>query len=189
MKSTSLEKKIRALEAQLLSGQQKLANLKRSAPPQPVANYQLQTSTGAVSLLDLFGEKRDLIVVHNMGQACRYCTLWADGFNGLYPHLADRAAFVVISPDSPAAQKKFATGRGWRFPMASGEGSTFIHDMGFQPAPDEPMPGVSTFRRTRGRILRVAQAPFGPLDPFCSAWHFFALLAKGADKWQPRYRY
>ena len=44
--------------------------------------------------------KRDLIVIHNMGASCPYCTLWADGFNGIYDHLADRAAFVALQPRS-----------------------------------------------------------------------------------------
>ena len=186
---TSSVKKIRAAEASLVRQQEKLAALKRRQPREPVADYALATTRGPVKLSALFSGKRDLIVIHNMGRQCRYCTMWADGFNGLYPHLADRAAFVVISPDSPAVQKKFAASRGWRFPMASGQGSTFIHDMGFLPKPDEPWPGVSTFQRVRGRIFRVAKAPFGPFDQFCATWPLFALLAAGVDGWEPKYRY
>jgi len=96
---------------------------------------------------------------------------------------------VVVSPDAPAAQEKFAQSRGWRFPIASGRGSTFIKDMGFLPAPDAPQPGVSTFRRVGKKILRVSSAPFGPMDAFCPAWHLFALLADGVGNWQPKYRY
>ena len=40
-----------------------------------------------------------------MGRGCSYCTLWADGFNGLRHHFEDRAAFVVVSPDTPEQQK------------------------------------------------------------------------------------
>ena len=28
-----------------------------------------------------------LLAIHNMGQRCRDCTLWADGVNGFLPHL------------------------------------------------------------------------------------------------------
>ena len=189
MKPKALAKKIRKLEAKLLVAQEKLAVLKRKAPRVAVEDYTLQTPGGPVLLSAFFEGKRDLIVVHNMGRSCRYCTLWADGLNGVYPHLADRAGFVVVSPDAAAVQKKFAESRGWRFPMASGRGSTFIEDMGFLPAPDEPRPGVSTFRRVGRKIVRVASAPFGPSDPFCAVWHLFALLADGIDDWQPQYRY
>jgi hypothetical protein len=189
MKLTAAQKKIRTLERALVSQQEKLGALKRKQPPEPVADYMLSTVTGPVRLSALFQGKRDLIVVHNMGASCRYCTMWADGFNGLYPHLADRAAFVVVAPDAPAQFAEFAASRGWRFPVASGFGSTFIQAMGFLPRPDEPMPGVSTFRLTRGKITRVASAPFGPGDVFCAVWSFFALLADGADGWEPKYRY
>jgi predicted dithiol-disulfide oxidoreductase (DUF899 family) len=182
-------RRIRALERALTRQHEKLAALKRRQSPEPVHDYTLQTAAGAVTLSGMFGDRDDLIVVHNMGRACRYCTLWADGFNGVYPHLANRAAFVVVSPDSVAVQQKFAVSRGWRFPIASGRGSTFIHDMGFMPTPDEPLPGVSTFRMKRGKILRIAQARLGPFDPFCAVWHLFALLADGIKGWEPQYRY
>lgn len=44
-------------------------------------------------------------------------------------------------------------------------------------------------RLVRGKIFRVASAPFGPFDPFRGAWHLFALLADGVDGWSPKYRY
>jgi peroxiredoxin len=38
---------------------------------------------------------------------------------GIYNHLADRAAVVVVSPDPPEVQQRFAQSRGWKFPMVS----------------------------------------------------------------------
>jgi predicted dithiol-disulfide oxidoreductase (DUF899 family) len=183
-----LAKRVRRLEARLVRDHQSLAALKRRLPREEVRDYVLAGHRGPAPLSTLFGGRRDLIVVHNMGRSCRYCTLWADGFNGLLPHLTSRAALAVVSPDAPAVQQKFAKGRGWGFPMYSGQGSTFIADMGFMDGVD-PLPGVSTFALARGKIFRVASAPFGPFDPFCSVWHFFALLADGVDDWSPKYRY
>ena len=185
----SAAKKIQSLELSLVRQQEKLAALKRRQPPESVADYVLAGPTGPVKLSALFGKKRDLIVIHNMGASCPYCTMWADGFNGIHPHLADRAGFVVVSPDRPAAQKKFAKGRGWKFPMYSGQGSTFIQDMGFMPKPDQPMPGVSTFRKKGGKIERVASGYFGPFDAFCATWPLIALLDGGVGGWQPKHRY
>ena len=189
MKARPHAKKLRALEAALVRDQEKLADLKRRQPLEHVADYHLAGPRGPVKLSALFGRKHDLIVIHNMGRSCRYCTMWADGFNGLLPHLADRAAFAVVSPDPVAVQRKFAASRGWKFPMYSGRDSAFTHDMGFLPKPDEPLPGVSTFRHERGKIYRVASAPFGPFDAFCATWPLFALLADGVGDWQPQYRY
>ncbi|HJT09252.1 MAG TPA: DUF899 family protein, partial [Candidatus Nitrosotalea sp.] len=56
-----------------------------------VNDYELLDSENRkVNLSKLFGKKKDLIIVHNMGKTCPYCTMWADGFNGLLPHLEDR---------------------------------------------------------------------------------------------------
>jgi predicted dithiol-disulfide oxidoreductase (DUF899 family) len=181
--------RLKRLEARLTRDWEKLAADKRKAAPEPVRDYFLSGPKGPVKLSSLFGGKKDLIVIHNMGRSCPYCTLWADGFNGLLPHLQDRAAFAVVSPDPVPAQRKFAAGRGWKFPMYSGHGSTFIKDMGFMPRPGEPWPGVSTFRRRGSKLYRVASAPFGPFDPFCSLWHLFALLDGGARRWAPKYKY
>jgi len=188
MKPKALSKKIRRLESKLARQEEKLGALKRKLPPAEVKDYELSGPDGPVRLSALFGEKRDLIVVHNMGRACPYCTMWADGYNGLVPHLGDRAAFVVVSPDAPKAQQAFAQKRGWKFRLLSGRGSTFTEDMGFKSS-DGWLPGVSTFRRAGKKIYRVASAPFGSFDPFCATWHFFNLLADGVDGWSPKYRY
>ncbi len=189
MKTKALTKKITKLEARLVEQNEHLAELKRRQPPEVVRDYFLAGPEGKVRLSELFRGKKDLIVIHNMGRQCRYCTMWADGFNGLLPHLADRAGFAVVSPDPVAVQQKFALRRGWKFPFYSGRGSTFSKDMGFLPRPGEPWPGVSTFRRRGRTIWRVARAGFGPFDPFCATWPLFALLDGGVGAWSPKLRY
>jgi predicted dithiol-disulfide oxidoreductase (DUF899 family) len=181
-------REIDQLERELIEKHEKLAELKRELPPQEVRDYTLQSQKGPVKLSELFQGKPDLIVIHNMGRGCTYCTLWADGFNGVHQHLENRAGFVVVSPDALEVQGEFASSRGWTFPMASGQGSTFIEDMGFK-SEKGWMPGVSTFYRDKGKILRVAQAPFGPGDPFCGVWHLLALLKNGPGDWHPKYAY
>src|SRR5579862_9005908 len=168
-------------EREALNGE--IEELRRSRPTEPVTDYKLHASTGEeVSLSELFGDKRDLLVIHNMGRGCSYCTLWADGFNGFTPHLEDRAAFVVISPDTPEQQRKFAEGRGWTFKMASAEGTTFVKDMGYEPNPGEVWPGVSAFKKNDdGSIVRVSRDYLGPGDVYCSVWHLFGMLADGVN--------
>ena len=122
-----------------------------------------------------------------MGKSCAYCTMWADGFNGVLKHLEDRAAFVVISPDDPAAQARLATGRGWNFQMFSSKGSTFTKDVGFETGDGNPLPGVSLFGKNEtGEIVRTSSAGFGRGDLFCNVWHFFDLLPGGSGDWQPK---
>jgi predicted dithiol-disulfide oxidoreductase (DUF899 family) len=182
---------IAALEKDIMEKSEQLAALRRAIPPQPVTDATFKTVAGDVTLASLFGDHRELILIHNMGRGCAYCTLWADGFNGVYPYLASRAAFVVSSPTKPEDQQSFATMRGWRFPMVSIDGSRFAHDHGF--ATDKPdgtywAPGVTVFKKEwDGKIYRVAQSSFGPMDLFCSVWHLFAMLPGGAGQWHPNF--
>jgi predicted dithiol-disulfide oxidoreductase (DUF899 family) len=182
---------IEQLEMELLALKTKIAEAKRSLPRRTISDYAFKTHAGdEVVLSDLFGDKSDLILVHNMGTGCPYCTLWADGFIGVLKHLENRAAFVVVSPDAPQVQRKFHEGRGWNFRMLSAEGTTFNKDMGFEDGDGGPLPGVTTFhKRPDGQVERIASAPFGPGDDFCIVWPFLDLLATGQDGWEPKYKY
>src|ERR1700734_1586682 len=92
---------------------QKLNKLRKDSQPTAVKNYAFSDLTGKVGLSDLFAGKEVLFAIHNMGQGCRYCTLWADGFNALLPHLEDQFSVVLLSKDSPEVQRQFANSRGW----------------------------------------------------------------------------
>ena len=168
---------------------EKMRAAQRQIEPQPVEDYAFETAHGEVRLSSLFGKHTDLFVVHNMGAHCAYCTLWADGYNGAYPHLASRAAFVVSSPDSPSVQARFARSRRWRFRMVSTRGTTFAEDMGYRAPNGSHRPGISVFQKTRAGVVRVSDAASCPHDDFSAVWHLFDLLPTGAGGWHPRLRY
>jgi predicted dithiol-disulfide oxidoreductase (DUF899 family) len=182
-------KELGGYRAQILELRGKMRAVQGAIEPEVVEDYVLRGAGGPVSLSTLFGDKEDLLVVHNMGSGCPYCTMWADGYNGVYPHLADRAAFVVASPDAPEVQARFAAKRGWIFPMVSHAGTSFAKDMGYAGADGGWLPGISAFRRRGDEIVRVSDTGCGPHDDFCSVWHFFDLLPGGAGDWRPRFAY
>jgi predicted dithiol-disulfide oxidoreductase (DUF899 family) len=189
-----LEKELTAAYEELEQAKQRLAALRRRVQPEPVQDYELRGPDGNVKLSTLFGDKDDLILIHNMGTDCPYCTLWADGFNGVLHHLQDCAAFVVVSPDEPEVQEAFRASRGWRFAMYSAAGSTFIEDMGFGSDQayfnSHAMPGVSAFHRNADcSIERVARDYFGPGDAYCGVWPLFDLLRDGPGEWAPQFEY
>ena len=192
--NADLEREIATAQEELERAQQRLVKLRRQMPPEPVEDYALGSVDGSVRISEMFDDKDDLILVHNMGSGCPYCTMWADEFNGVLHHLENRAAFVVVSPNSPKVQQNLARKRGWRFQMYSAEGSTFIKDMGFE-SDDEAynthaMPGVSVFRKSEdGSIARVSRDHFGPGDLYCGVWHLFDLLAGGPGDWGPQFDY
>jgi len=188
---TKTDSQVDELEYQLQDIKRKLGELRRQRPREEIRDYQLLDSEGREApLSSLFGDQSRLILVHNMGRHCAYCTMWADGFTGLLPHLESRAAFAVTSPDLPEAQKEFVQSRGWNFPVYSTQGTSFVADMGFDDEKEGLMPGVSVFtKETDGKMYRVSRAEFGPGDNFCAVWHFFDLLPEGIDGWEPKLSY
>lgn len=189
--SQGIAEQISALEQEIIARKAELYRLKKSMPRFEVPDYELWDRHGhRVKLSDLFVDKQELILVHNMGASCPYCTLWADGFIGIHHHLQNRAAFAVSTPDAWMAMERFASSRGWKFPIYSTEGSTLKHDLGFQLANGSYYPGVSTFSKDeKGRIFHVAKAFFGPGDDFCSLWYLFDLLPSEDPDWAPQFTY
>ncbi len=188
---TAMDAKRREIAA--LQGEMRA--LQAAVEPEVVTDYELMGWDGPVRLSELFGDKRDLIVIHNMGVGCTSCTMWADGFNGVYDHLASRAAFVVSSPNPVDVQKTFAAGRGWRFPMVSHAGTTFAEDLGYR-RPGQGAerhggwwPGVSVFRREGDKVVRVSDTELGPMDSFCVVYHLFELVPGSDPNWEPSYKY
>lgn len=192
-----IAKLVVAAEQNIYDQKMKLSKLRRQLPAEPIADFEFKDAFDhSVRLSELFGDKNELILIHNMGKACVYCTLWADGFNGILPHLENRAAVAVLSPDEPNEMRIFAESRNWKFQMFSAFHTSVIEDLGFHKITDKktgtghPMPGVSAFfKDNNGNIFRSAKTGFGPGDDFCSLWPLLDLLRNGADKWQPKFIY
>ncbi|MFO0827195.1 MAG: DUF899 family protein [Phycisphaerales bacterium] len=189
--TTLANTEVRAIEAEIETLKKRLSEARRRATPELVTDLALVARNGApTSLSKLFGGRRDLLAVHNMGRRCVYCTLWADGFTGLWPHIDDRTAFVLVSEDEPAVLDEFARSRGWTFPVASMHGTDFATALGVAYEGTHQQPGVSAFhRRDDGSIVRTGYASFGPGDDFCAVWPMFDLLAGGASEWSPKFKY
>jgi len=186
-----IREQIDNLQKELTQKKRQLNELRHSLPPEPVAEYRFINAEGReAGLSDLFGDRRDLIVVHNMGKSCPYCTLWADGFNGMVGHFTDRAVFVVVSPDPPDVQRQFAESRGWTFDMWSPQDTRFLEDMKMAGEKGEPWPGVSVFKRqVDGSVVRTGYDYFGPGDYYCSIWHIMELFPEGVAGWKPKWEY
>ncbi|MGO4937524.1 DUF899 family protein [Fundicoccus sp. Sow4_H7] len=138
-------------------------------------------------MLDLFGDHKALIVIHNMGKHCQYCTAWADGLNGVAPVVQRHASIVLSTPDVPEVQTEFRKQRGWTMPMVSVSENSFADDMDFLKNNTDYQPGLSVFvRDEQDQIIRVNSADFGPSDNFGILWHLFDLLPTNpidSDNW------
>ena len=179
---------ISELERQIFELTERLNAMRRAAIGHPVPDYDFKTFEGETRLSELFGDRDKLLAIHNMGQGCRYCTLWADGINGFLPHLESELAVVLLSKDPPATQRRFANARGWNFRLASHGGGDYIRDQTTAPGVDN-MPGAVLYELDNGTILRKNAVVFGPGDMFCPAWSLLALAGIGADDWTPQFAY
>ena len=81
--------------------------------------YRFSGKAGELSLADMFAGRSQLLLYHFMfhpdwNEACKSCSFWADGYNAIYPHLAQRD--VTLAVVSRAPQKKlqaFGERMGW----------------------------------------------------------------------------
>lgn len=179
---------IAELEQEIYHLNLKLQKMRQDNPPSTVGHYEFTTQQGNTSLLDLFGDQDKLLLIHNMGQACRYCTLWADGFNGFVAHLESTMSVVLVSKDSPAEQRKFANSRGWRFRLASHGGGSYIQEQSAQAGANN-MPGAVVYERQGDQVFRKNACVFGPGDQFCPAWDLLSMAGITESEWTPQFNY
>lgn len=177
---------ITKLETEIYELTQQLFKARAAADPEPISDFTFETKDGPRKLSELFGDKNELILIHNMGKSCSYCTMWADCLEGSKKHIETRASLVLISPDDPETQGKLAAARGWTFRTATDATKEFTSAMGFWTEAEGWWPGCSTFRRNQdGSVVRTGRAIFGPGDAFCPPWHFFSLFGIADDPWAP----
>ena len=179
---------ITALETQICELTAKLNQLRSQNETTEIKNYAFETLNGATTLLDLFGTQETLLVIHNMGQGCRYCTLWADGLNGFVPHLESTMALVLVSKDAPELQRRFANSRGWRFNLASHGGGEYIQEQTVMEGSNNE-PGVVVYERKGDVIFRKNSCVFGPGDLYCPMWILLGMAGLGEQQWTPQYKY
>lgn len=185
-----MNEEVTRLTNEVREAKARLRDALRRAVPEPVEDWKLKDLSGAeVRLSTLFAGKPDLIVWHNMGRKCVYCTLWADSLRSYAEHLQDRTALVLCSPDEPKVLREFSESRAWTFPRVSAHGTGFLEAMRMG-TNDDPWPGVSALHRNPdGSIVRAGYAYFGPGDDFCPVWPALDLLSAGPGDWKPKYDY
>ena len=182
------EKRIAEIQRQIFELTGELGTLQKQSRGVEVPDYRFSSGSGEVSLLELFADRDTLLTIHNMGQGCRYCTVWADGFNGFLPHLENAMSVVLLSKDPPELQRRFANERGWRFRLASHGGGAYIREQTVVDRQDN-YPGAVVYKREGDKVLRFNACVFGPGDLYCSLWSLLALAGMGAQDWTPQYSY
>ena len=182
---TTATSEIETLFKEIAEKKKQLAELRRQNR-ELVKDYVLDTVDGPKPLSSFFGDKDELVVIHNMGRGCNYCSLWADGLTGFTKHILTRAGFVLVSADSAERVAETAQRRGWNFTVASNGDSAFAKDMGFTSEDGSPWPGISAFTKEDGQIYRRGYSELGPGDEYCAIWGIWDLFPTGEGDWEPK---
>jgi predicted dithiol-disulfide oxidoreductase (DUF899 family) len=204
-----------AARKQLLAGERELTHLqdqlgerRRNLPWVRVEKpYVFEGPAGKAGLAELFAGRSQLVVYHFMfgpewAAGCKSCSFWADNFNGITSHLAQRDVTLAAISHAPLAKlQAFAQRLGWSFPWYSSFGSDFNYDYQVSLRPEdfaagkgeynyapvreafEERPGISVFYRdARGAVFHTYSCYARGLEMMNTAYHYLDLVPKGRDE-------
>jgi predicted dithiol-disulfide oxidoreductase (DUF899 family) len=186
----------------------RLAEKRRTLPWVAVEQpYAFDSSTGRVSLGDLFEGRSQLIVYHFMlgpgwEDGCHGCSFVSDHFDGALPHLNARdVSFTAVSSAPLDEILRFKQRMGWKFNWASSHRTTFNRDFGVAFTPEEveagkgdynfavrqvgmeEMPGLTVFARdAEGKVYRTYSTYSRGLDLLIGTYNLLDLVPKGRDE-------
>lgn len=171
-------------------------------------DYAFDTADGRKSLSDLFDGRSQLVVYHFMfghdwEQGCKSCSFWADNFNGIDVHLAQRdVTFLAASRAPLATLNAFKKRMGWSFDWVSTAPSDFGRDLQVSFDPDQfadgkrpkynyvPLPfdmdemvGISVFYRDDSESVFHTYSTYSRgVDLLNGAYNYLDLTPKGRDE-------
>jgi predicted dithiol-disulfide oxidoreductase (DUF899 family) len=170
-------------------------------------SYAFTSSSGPVTLADLFSGRSQLVVQHFMlgagwEEGCKSCSFMMDHFNAAAVHLTARdVSFVAVSHAPLAEILPFKKRMGWNVNWVSSHGSDFNFDyhVSFTPKqmaggsvyynydlrefPFEEAPGVSVFARDSSGTINHTYSTYGRgLEFIMGTYHILDLTPKGRDE-------
>lgn len=164
-------------------------------------NYIFDGPTGKARLLDLFGERRQLIVYHFMfdpswDEGCPSCSFLVDNIGHL-AHLHARKTSLALVSRAPLAKiEPFKRRMGWTFPWYSSFGTDFNYD--FHVTLDEAVAPVEYNYADKAELLRKGETYFTQgeshgLSAFLrygeDVFHTYSTYARGTDLLAGTYNY
>jgi len=120
--------------------------------------YRFETDEGKASLADLFKGRSQLLVYHFMfgpdyTAGCPSCSAIADGFSGIWVHLANHDVMLWAASRAPLAKlQEFKQRMGWTFPWASSFGGDFNFDFSVQLTEEQQRKGGAQYNFEREKV-------------------------------------
>ena len=148
--------------------------------------YHFDSEQGAISLLELFGGRRQLIVQHFMfgpdwEEGCDGCSLMADHIGPLSHLHAKDTSFVLVSRAELPKLLAFRRRMGWTLPWVSSAGSTFNDDFGAT-VDGQERHAVSVFFRDGDRVFHTWQTFGRGEEPFMVVFDLLDLTPYGRQE-------
>ncbi len=187
---------------------ERVAALRRALPATPIEDQRFEEIRDGVRvpvrLSELFEDPaHTLVLMHFMygkqqEKPCPMCTLWADGYDGIVPHLRQRVSFAVLVAGDAGAFAEYARSRGWRhLRIVSAARSDLKRRLGFEDEAGAQLPGASVFRRDAGggvlHTYSVSASPrpgeFRGMDLLSPFWSFLDLTPEGRGDFLPKRSY
>lgn len=197
-----------AEEKKLTRLRDRISRQRRELPWESVdKNYVFEGPDGPVSLADLFGGRRQLIVYHFMygpdwEAGCKSCSFLADHFDPAIVHLNQRdVSMVAVSKARLPVLVQFKKRMGWRFLWVSSFENDFNRDYNVSFTDREleqgdayynyankgfsstEAPGASVFYKDAdGAIYHTYSVYERGLDMFITAYHYLDIVPKGRNE-------
>jgi predicted dithiol-disulfide oxidoreductase (DUF899 family) len=158
--------------------------------------YLFEGPSGTESLSDLFEGRSQLLVYHFMfdpgwSEGCKSCSFWADNYDAIVVHLAQRDVTMVTVSRAPLATiEPFKRRMGWRFKWVSSFGSDFNRDFHVSFTEGERKGDVYyNFARRRFGSAEAPGASVFYKDEGGSLYHTYSCYARGLDAMNGAYQW
>jgi predicted dithiol-disulfide oxidoreductase (DUF899 family) len=202
---------------------ERVAQLRRALPlGMPMPDYVFREGPADLSrndpadfrevrLSELFTDGHDELIVDHLMFApddeapCIMCSMWADGYNAIAPHIRQQANFVIVAKAEIGKLRRWARERGWdRIRLLSSHDATFNRDIGMESEDGSQLAGVSVFSRDASgtvyhRYTIDADLERGApglyegegrgIDLYSPVWQLLDLLPSGRGDWYPDHSY
>lgn len=146
-----------AAEKELTRQGDEIARRRQALPWVPVSQpYRFETESGTAALADLFAGRSQLLTYHFMfgpdyEAGCPSCSAIADGFQGVWRHLAAHDVTLLAVSRAPLSKlQAFRRRMGWTFPWVSSLDGSFNYDFNVSFSLAEQRAGEALYNYRRG---------------------------------------
>ena len=185
-------------EKELTRLRDEISRQRRELPWEEVTKpYMFEGGNGNETLVQLFGDKSQLIVYHFMfgpgwKEGCVGCSFLADHLGGALQHVQQKDIAVVVVSRAPLAEiEAFKKRMGWNFKWVSSNGSDFNYDYHVSFKPEEVASGsiYYNYENCSGAFL---SEDMSGTSVFCkddsgNIFHTYSSYARGGEQFLGSY--